>query len=580
MIPSCGRAQLARVLAELGPDLVESAAELTRYELTPGIEPGPDSQQDTSRHTKRVVVPQSAAAVAAPVVAPVRPVEVPFAPQRPKGRFFQVVSATHRDADTHTKPRLSEAPWASPQPARPAAPPVTQPLVPWPRLWRRLRPQLSQRITTQEVDLRQLLRSVARAHPVPALPRQVRFRFSARPLVLVDRTRRQMPFWNDQNLVCTALARWMASDHVRPFFFVEGMNPEAWLRSGAVDFGHGLQGAVILLLGDLGAYGTASDVSAWLRVGQWLVEQGAELRALVPCPAWRLEPAVAALWHAATWDETERQLPPLSATEQQARAERLLTLVSSALRIELGMVREARALLPPAATDSGTEADVLLHPAVIAQSAVGLTLDNTKQNQLRDALERHQAGQVNDLLMHWHRGLTPELLQLEQFELMLRYPELFDADSQRTLTDFMLHTLRAIDEHDAAAEHGVPEGVLAWFTDLEQRLPEWLWQDPIFRRSLLVAWAVAHRDDANLEVPAGIGFRDIGRVGTGQATCAQALSSLAGWRQTVRACRRCLARKRSARAKTWYTPIGLWQPVGRNHSRAPQRRGGPQGPSR
>jgi formylglycine-generating enzyme required for sulfatase activity len=503
MIPRCGRAQLLRVLAEQGPDALAEAAALSGYEVEPTVGSAAPWVSPLAGIAGGI-----AASIGASAGGPTAAAQFRAMGPRPKGRFLQVVAASHLNAEPRAQAPGFTAPWEGTDRGDVLGFPETDPLVPWPRLWRRLRPHLSQKLLTREVDLRELLRLVTRADPVRSLPRLVRSRFAARPRILVDRTRRQMPFWSDQDLVCEALSRWMVSNHLRPFCFVEGMDPEGWLKAGAVDFDTGIQGTVILLLGDLGVYGSSSDANAWRRAGQWLRNQGAELRALSPCPAWRLDPELAALWNVVTWDETERTLPPLSEAERQARAERLLVMVSAALRMELGLLREARSLLPPDATDSGTEADILNHPAVSGKSAVALTLDNERQEEMRKAFAlepRSVHEKLVALLERWHKDLPPEILRLEQLDLGQRIANLFASDHVEDLQRFLISALDAIHVIDQTSDREVPIGVLGWFRDLEQRLPDESWQSDELRQPLLRAWAVAHRDEPDPKTPPGFG---------------------------------------------------------------------------
>lgn len=148
-------------------------------------------------------------------------------------------------------------------------------LVPWPLLWRRLRSLLSREIVSSETDVAELIELMSRAEPIRKVPQISLRRFAPNVRILVDRGRRLVPFWNDQDQVCQALNRWTLKRSHQPRFCSEGMDPEAVLRTDPLDdVLHGFpleihksasdsredyRGVQVLLMGDLGAYGEPED---------------------------------------------------------------------------------------------------------------------------------------------------------------------------------------------------------------------------------------------------------------------------------------------------------------------------------
>ena len=117
------------------------------------------------------------------------------------------------------------------------------------------------------------------------------------------------------------------------------------------------------MLGDLGclATGPRALTSAWADFGWRLHDAVSRPVALVPCPAERWARLPQGPWQRLPWERTARPIrrpdPPVA-----DRAERLLRLVSPAIRIEPGLLRGVRRLLGPLEADAGTEADVSAAP--------------------------------------------------------------------------------------------------------------------------------------------------------------------------------------------------------------------------
>jgi len=116
------------------------------------------------------------------------------------------------------------------------------------------------------------------------------------------------------------------------------------------------------------------------------------------------------------------------------RADRLLGLLSSSVRIEPGLLRAVRRALPPGEADAGTEADVWQHRDIASRHPVAATPH-------REAIQRTSSiGQEADALVqealrhrhHWRQGLPREIWFLEVIGLpaavrrYLPHPEDFE----------------------------------------------------------------------------------------------------------------------------------------------------------
>jgi hypothetical protein len=129
--------------------------------------------------------------------------------------------------------------------------------------------------------------------------------------------------------------------------------------------------SAVLVLGDLGQFKpTAGSVAAWRWLGRRLRDRGVRPWVLTPCPPSRWSPQLARIWQQAHWDRG-RRLPtsgtgqrarPLTPetleTEQKRQMQRLRVLVSPAVRVERGLLRDIRLLCSSTELDAGAEFDL------------------------------------------------------------------------------------------------------------------------------------------------------------------------------------------------------------------------------
>jgi formylglycine-generating enzyme required for sulfatase activity len=117
----------------------------------------------------------------------------------------------------------------------------------------------------------------------------------------------------------------------------------------------------VLVLGDLGSLERHSSESRqrWLEFGRILRGRGCHPLALVPCALARVPLSLRQHFHVGTL--AARRVP--GSTPSGSLSDRLFTLLSFAIRIEPGLLRAVRRLLPEA-SDPGLEADVWQHPAI------------------------------------------------------------------------------------------------------------------------------------------------------------------------------------------------------------------------
>lgn len=286
-----GRADLAQLVATLSAGDAQFAAVTLGFERVPEpLEPiAPEPKPDSTREKPP---PEPGEPPVPP--APLPPLDVPL------WRFERMVFSDE-PMRVATKPRqqgLTEDDWSSPGHSL-FAQPKTKPLAPWSRLWPRLRAALQSPMPSREPDVEAYVRLVSRGEFVSRIPCRERLAWPNRLDVWVDRSARLVPFWFDQSDVTRRLRA--SCDHcglrVRRF----DARTQARSRARQGDFLAGVRGdqaVPVLVLGDLGVYGTAADRAAWQRTGRRLTQEGVRVAALVPSPPGRWSPFLKSTWNA------------------------------------------------------------------------------------------------------------------------------------------------------------------------------------------------------------------------------------------------------------------------------------------
>jgi formylglycine-generating enzyme required for sulfatase activity len=254
-----------------------------------------------------------------------------------------------------------------------------RPLVGWPRMWPFLRAVLGRRRQGMRPDVPRVVRALARGQALVRIPRHPRFSWQPTVHILLDRRSELAVFWNDCNYLIGRLQRIIGKGALRI------SDVEVGEREGA---SAGLQyappitdgdnwgykplstqvaGRVVLVLGDLGQYSNRDSSDQWLQFGRRLKNRGASAWALCPCPRTQWLSDMTDAWKMACWDRGE-QLPlrgrGLRAerieelkrqSDNVAARQRLLILCSPAVRVEVGLLRDLRFLLPSSVANVGTE---------------------------------------------------------------------------------------------------------------------------------------------------------------------------------------------------------------------------------
>jgi hypothetical protein len=290
-------------------------------------------------------------------------------------RFFQPLTLTPTEPD-HVEP------WQG----LPTDRASIRDLAPWNDIASRIRTPFTTPADTASLDIDAIIRRLARGESLHRMPRRQRPRWGERVQIILDRSTRLTPFYEDQRRVEHRLTR-LFPRHAVEFAYLPRdedklfINPE---RGPLAPYRIPNPDTLVIVLGDLGCLaadpkGASRD---WADLGWRLVQAGCRPAALNPCPPSRWLDGPLRAWRMVPWDR--RPSPGAYKPEQLvARADKLLRLVSPSVRFEPGLLRDVRLLLG-AEADAGTEADVWQRVELIRRSPEAAMLDPEARRRLAE----------------------------------------------------------------------------------------------------------------------------------------------------------------------------------------------------
>lgn len=293
--------------------------------------------------------------------------------------------------------------------------PPSPPLAPWSTLESRLRAAIHAARPSHEPDVAALIRTWSRGEYLQCIPRRERRTWAPQASLWIDRSSRLTPFWDDQDTVHAQLVRLCGAGAIQPRFLDAHSQDALAAGYGDLTGPERPDPAVpVLVLGDLGFYGTDSDRARWLHTARRLRREGVRIAALVPCPTSRWDRELARAWNATPW---ERASTTGDHDTAETRAEALLRLVAPTALVQPGLLRALRQLLSAATADVSTEVDVWRHADVQAADVTGLVLkaEPSARWRARFAAEvpREVQKKVSELLNRWHGRWRAELMHAE-----------------------------------------------------------------------------------------------------------------------------------------------------------------------
>jgi len=394
----CSRADLLLALAR-GAREGAAAADLLGFGLEPPVVPA-----------QRPAGPGVTPPREAPAERPPRVAAAPLGPSL----FWMPMTFETRDAAPAAPPVLG-----APVPRAPlrARPPQGVPLAPWRELRTRLQPHLTRCREGGAVDTERLVRWLGRGRQVERIPRQRHRRGFPLLVVLADRSEHLAPYWSDQEQLLTRLARDAVPGTLRIRPIHETRDAPGW-PGGASTGPLPPPGTRLLVLGDLGCLRGADRAGErrWLAYARALRQAGVAPLALLPCAPERCPASLRAAWNTLPWERPRRDDADDADDATQTPLERLLTLLSAAIRLEPGLVRAARQLLRAGRRDPGLESDLWQHSAIVATHSDAASWDPERANRRRarfDALSAPVRERVLSLQETW-RGYLPREIWYEE----------------------------------------------------------------------------------------------------------------------------------------------------------------------
>jgi formylglycine-generating enzyme required for sulfatase activity len=369
-IELAGRADLLRARAAGGPELEEALARLL------GLEPIPSPPADLPE----LPSVERAGEMTAPSNIPeLAEVATGFPFWYPKSLFIH--EPTEKRVVTVTPSKrvpsgeLAEAPVSSLSLTSSAS------------LLTRLRRDSAFERTTAELDVERVVERLSRGHLLESIPRRSRRSWGPSILVLKDRHDRLAPYWKDQDDVARLVERVYPRDGLQVAIVHESSHEP--VPAGPDAGGANLPpapGTTVLALSDLGCLDQRGNRSRelWLQWGKRYREAVCRTVALVPCDAGNVPAGLAREWAIVPWEDMGGNSGSGPGPETASRiAERILVLLSFALRVDPELIRVVRRLLTGGRRRAGVESLVWQSDAFQSRHCLGATYQPEQARELR-----------------------------------------------------------------------------------------------------------------------------------------------------------------------------------------------------
>ncbi len=261
----------------------------------------------------------------------------------------------------------------------------------------RLRAASPTQAISGEIDVDRIVEEWGRGQFLAAMPRSSRKSWGRSVQVFVDRSRRLIPYWEDQTLACLAIRDIYPPDGFSSVVLPEGCFEPSTMKIGrqVVDYQPPPPGSAVVALSDLGALAPSGSglVSLWAERGRRLRDLDVKPLAVVPCRRAACPKELSRYWTILPWETSaDADAPALSEQETEALVRQILTLLSFTLRIEPQLIRFVRRLLSAGRGEPGIESRVWQHGAFGDPHCEAAELSKSQADSLRSALPSQDRG--------------------------------------------------------------------------------------------------------------------------------------------------------------------------------------------
>lgn len=274
------------------------------------------------------------------------------------------------------KDRIANVVWAN----KPTAPPKREPLLSDRRIEQIIEALLRQNTVPGKPDLARLVSRISRGQPLQGLPRlQTRLRAQCLQIV-VDRSARLVPIWEDQAKIVLQIKTLFPELSVLLWQFEDAQKALCPISKQAPDRPDPELGPV-LALSDLGLLGRPEDSIVWRSLARSIAFEGGHAMALVPFVSNGPPAAQVGPWICVNLERAAR------GGAAGASLSTLLAFASATVRLEPGLLRDLRRACLPA-SPLADEIRFWKDPALGSGSADAASLTPDARAHHRETLRR------------------------------------------------------------------------------------------------------------------------------------------------------------------------------------------------
>lgn len=476
-----GRADLLRALVSAVPHLDSAMAELLGYREEPRIELTPPAA---------FAEPEPQAGSSAQAVTVYVPAQVPFW----RLATFAAVAAIPSPLPL---PDVDGPIWRG----RPAVMPAEPGLASHRTVLTQLRSRAAVRRESRDINVEAVVERLGNGRLLDRLPYRQRRAWGTSMCLVTDRARRLTPYWRDQDDLVVFLKRLYLPEGWTEAW-IDGNTPRPFVYWPEAQYGQDVSpapGSIVLVLGDLGCLARQGESvrGFWRRWGRQLREQGTAAIALVPTRVEAIPSDLTAVWTIIPWGSAAGAGSDTASSSSADTVQRLLTLLSPTVRVEPGLLRAVRCLLPEGRRDPGLEARVWQDPAIASpHSEAASWVPEQRRAYLKHFAEQPEREAALAEVRSWRATLSPALWFEEIIGLDAQARTLINAADWQ---DAVRYLTRLADSLEQTKQ--LPVDTAAWIVGFAERLPETVKDAPRIQRAVQRLYELVRQRAAAIQAP-------------------------------------------------------------------------------